>query len=84
MHNSVIMGHIKDFQSQLKQFQKMGSMTDIIGMMPGGNKLKGLNVDEKKLVWIDGPTSDDEYRKRISEMLVQSSSDDEFKGGFDE
>jgi ATP-binding cassette subfamily B protein len=28
--------------------------------------------------------TDEEYRKRISEMLVQVSTDDEFKGGFDE
>ena len=28
--------------------------------------------------------TDEEYRKRISEMLVQGSPDDEFKGGFDE
>jgi len=28
--------------------------------------------------------TDEEYRKRISETLVQDSPDDEFKGGFDE
>ena len=28
--------------------------------------------------------SDEEYRKRISEMLVKDPSEDEFKGGFDE
>ena len=28
--------------------------------------------------------TDEEYRKRISEMLVQGSPNDEFKGGFDE
>ena len=28
--------------------------------------------------------TDEEYRKRISEMLVQGSPDDAFKGGFDE
>ena len=28
--------------------------------------------------------TDEEYRKRISETLVQGSPDDEFKGGFDE
>jgi ATP-binding cassette subfamily B protein len=28
--------------------------------------------------------TDEEYRKRISEMLVKDSPDDEFKGGFDE
>ena len=28
--------------------------------------------------------SDEEYRKRISEMLIKDPSEDEFKGGFDE
>ena len=28
--------------------------------------------------------TDEEFRKRISEMLVQGSPDDAFKGGFDE
>ena len=42
-------GNHKD---DIKQFQKMGPMSDIIGMMPGANKLKGLNVDEKKIIWI--------------------------------
>ena len=28
--------------------------------------------------------SDEEYRKRISEMLIKNTSEDEFKGSFDE
>ncbi|MFT5109149.1 MAG: signal recognition particle subunit SRP54 [Pseudoalteromonas tetraodonis] len=28
---------------------KMGSMTDLIGMLPGAGKLKGLNVDPKAM-----------------------------------
>ena len=32
----------------------MGSMKDIIGMMPGvGSKLKGLDMDDRKLKWVE-------------------------------
>ena len=40
---------LEDFLDQLEQFQDMGSMSDILAMMPGGNKLKGMTVDEKQL-----------------------------------
>ena len=43
-----------DFKIQLSQMKKMGSMKDIIGMMPGvGNKLKGLDMDDRKLKWVE-------------------------------
>ena len=64
---------LKDFQSQLKQFQKMGSMADIIGMMPGGNKLKGLNVDEKKLVWIDAIINSMTEDERMTPNIINGS-----------
>ena len=42
-----------DFKDQLEQMKKMGPMKDIIGMMPGvGSKLKGLDVDDRKLKWV--------------------------------
>ena len=38
---------LSDFQGQLAAIQKMGSIKDILGMIPGiGNKFAGLNVDE--------------------------------------
>ena len=43
-----------DFKIQLAQMKKMGSMKDIIGMMPGvGSKLKGLDMDDRKLKWVE-------------------------------
>ena len=42
-----------DFQDQLKQIQKMGPVSQLMGMMPGASKLKGLKVDDKQLVWVD-------------------------------
>ena len=43
----------EDFQSQLKQFQKMGSMTEIMGMLPGVPKMKNVNIDDKQLRWTE-------------------------------
>ena len=35
-----------DFLSQIKQVQKMGSMKDLIGMIPGANKISADDIDE--------------------------------------
>jgi signal recognition particle subunit SRP54 len=38
---------LQDFQGQLAAIQKMGSIKDILGLIPGiGNKFAGLNIDE--------------------------------------
>ena len=46
---------LSDFQDQLQQIRKMGSLTDILSMIPGmGSKMPtDANVDEKSLVKID-------------------------------
>tara|TARA_Y100000994_G_C15547547_1_gene382642 strand:- start:241 stop:807 length:567 start_codon:yes stop_codon:yes gene_type:complete len=64
---------LKDFQAQLKQFQKMGPMSDILGMMPGGNKLKGLNVDEKKIVWVDAIINSMTEQERLNPNIINGS-----------
>ncbi len=40
---------LEDFLDQMEQISDMGSMSDILAMMPGGNKLKGMQLDEKQL-----------------------------------
>ncbi|MEC7641678.1 MAG: signal recognition particle protein [Nitrospinota bacterium] len=38
---------LEDFKDQLQQLKKMGSMEQLLGMIPGANKvMKGLKVDE--------------------------------------
>jgi signal recognition particle subunit SRP54 len=47
---------LEDFQAQLKQIKKLGSLEQILGMMPGMGqlkKLKGLRPDEKELVKVE-------------------------------
>ena len=44
-----------DFLEQLQQIKNMGSLSDILGMMPGMNmkKLKGLEVDDHQIVQVE-------------------------------
>jgi len=40
---------LNDFLEQMQQLKNMGSMQDILAMLPGGAKLGNLSVDEKQL-----------------------------------
>lgn len=47
---------LDDFRDQMVQIRKMGSLTDLLGMIPGFSKvkqLKNLEVDEKEFVRIE-------------------------------
>jgi len=47
---------LEDFRDQMVQIRKMGSLTDLIGMIPGlstHKQFKNLKVDEKELVKIE-------------------------------
>ena len=46
---------LDDFKMQLQQMKKMGSMTQIISMMPGMNSkaLKQLNMDDRQVGWTE-------------------------------
>ena len=46
---------LDDFKMQLQQMKKMGSMSQIIGMMPGMNSkaLKQLNMDDRQVGWTE-------------------------------
>jgi len=46
---------LDDFKMQLQHMKKMGSMSQIIGMMPGMNSkaLKQLNMDDRQVGWTE-------------------------------
>ena len=44
---------LEDFRDQLQQFKSMGSIKQLLGMIPGASKLKGLEVDDKALVKVE-------------------------------
>jgi len=43
---------MNDFLDQLKQIKKMGGIGEVMGMLPGMGKMKGMGVDEKELVYM--------------------------------
>jgi signal recognition particle subunit SRP54 len=59
----------EDFKDQLKQIQKMGSLSEIMGMIPGANKLKGLEMDDRQFKWteaiINSMTPDERRKPKI-------------------
>ena len=44
---------LNDYLAQLKQIKKMGSISSLLKMIPGLNKLKDVEVDEKEFVRIE-------------------------------
>ena len=40
---------LQDYYDQMSQLKNMGSMEDILGMMPGMGKLKNVKIDEKAM-----------------------------------
>ena len=43
-----------DFLKQLKWIKRIGSLKGILGMIPGlGSKLKGIEIDDKQLVYVE-------------------------------
>ncbi len=46
---------LEDFQTQLNQLKKMGSLQQLVGMMPGVNRklLKGMDMDNRQLSWTE-------------------------------
>ena len=44
---------LADFKDQLKQIKKMGSISHMMGMIPGASKLKGMEMDDQQLIWIE-------------------------------
>ncbi len=66
---------LSDFQDQLKQIRKMGSLSDLLGMIPGmGNKVpQGANVDEKSLVRIDAIISSMTLKEKEKPNIINGS-----------
>lgn len=40
---------LEDFLEQMEQLKDMGGIEEMLSMMPGGNKLSGLQLDEKQM-----------------------------------
>ena len=66
---------LEDFRSQLQQLGKMGSIQELVEMMPGVNKkaLKGMDMDEKALVRMDAILSSMTRHERARPVVINGS-----------
>ena len=66
---------LEDFRDQLRSMRKMGSIKDVIGMLPGMNAsaVNDVNIDDKKLSHIDAIISSMTIKERINHKLMNGS-----------
>ncbi|PID40226.1 MAG: signal recognition particle protein [Proteobacteria bacterium] len=67
---------LEDFRDQMRQIRKMGSLTDILGMIPGLGKMKqmkNLEVDEKELVHIEAIINSMTPQERRKHTIINGS-----------
>jgi len=63
-----------DFLSQMRMMNKMGGMQSIIGMVPGmGEKLKGVNIDEKRMVHMEAIVLSMTPKERTRPEIIKAS-----------
>ncbi len=64
---------LEDFRSQLIQIRKMGSLQDILGMLPGSGKMKALknvNVNEGELVKVTAIIDSMTVKERLNYRVI--------------
>ena len=67
---------LEDFQKQLRQIQKLGSLEQILGMLPGMGQLKQLKKlkpDEKELIKIDAIVNSMTKAERRNHKIINGS-----------
>ncbi len=66
---------LEDFRNQMKSVRKMGSIKDLIGMLPGVNKnqLKGLNIDDKEFSRIEAIINSMTMEERSKHTIIKGS-----------
>ena len=65
---------LNDFRTQIHQMKKMGSMTELIGMIPGiSRKFKGLSFDENQLVWTEAIINSMTPNERTKPEIINTS-----------
>jgi len=66
---------LEDFRDQLRSMRKMGSIKDVIEMLPGMNasSVNDANIDDKKLIHIDAIISSMTIKERNDHKLMNGS-----------
>ncbi len=64
---------LNDYLVQLKQIKKMGSISSLLKMIPGLNKLKDVEVDEKEFVRIEAMINSMTEEERANPKILNGS-----------
>ena len=66
---------LEDFKDQLKQLKSMGSLNQIVGMMPGMNRkmMKGMDLDDRQLSWTEAIISSMTVAERKDPTIIDGS-----------
>lgn len=64
---------LQDFQEQLQQVRKIGSVDQILGLLPGMGGMKNLHVDEKEFVRIEAIINSMTPAERENPSIVDGS-----------
>ncbi|MFQ6616233.1 MAG: signal recognition particle protein [Fidelibacterota bacterium] len=65
---------LEDFRDQLKQVQTMGSVQELVQMIPGaGRWAKGLDLDENRVVWAEAIISGMTPEEREDPSIIDGS-----------
>ncbi len=65
---------LEDFFDQLQQIKKMGPLQDLMGMIPGANKmLKGMQVDDRGLIQAEAIIKSMTPQERRSPQILNGS-----------
>ncbi len=66
---------LKDFGEQLRQLRKMGSMKQLLGMIPGANRkmMKNFQVDDRQLIWTEAIINSMTEQERSNPAILNGS-----------
>jgi signal recognition particle subunit SRP54 len=64
---------LEDFQEQLQQLKKMGPLDELMGMIPGMSKFKGMQPQEKDLVKVEAVINSMTKKERLTPKLLNAS-----------
>jgi signal recognition particle subunit SRP54 len=65
-----------DFLEQLGQVRSMGPLDELLKMMPGANKIKGLNnlqIDEKQIAHVEAIVKSMTKEEKVHPEIINSS-----------
>jgi len=64
---------LEDFLVQIKQIKRMGPLEELMGMIPGFSKLKGIDVDEKAVVRVEAIINSMTKEERLNPDIIDGS-----------